>query len=270
MSHRRSSVAVIRLDLGSSSRKYTEAVSEVLNQVSNNVSILLTLSPVRPLHDFLNDRRTYPNYRNFVKSVNKKLMNVARRRGASIVVTPVIRKGGDKVFLSTSVMPPLGQPLFKAGNIVPINNKVSFNKSPEILSMGGVKLCFTYLEELEMPEVARICKFLGGDAVVTVNPPLLSERDPELTLKLGVVRAVENNIPIIGLGGYLTDGRIQQPTFLINSSGEVVDFYNDYEPAVFEVEVERLERAARLDLIRKYLKLIRELTSPPLGQGPHP
>jgi len=100
---------------------------------------------------------------------------------------------------------------------------------------------------------------LGSDAIVAVSPPLLTERDPDLTLKLGVVRAVENNIPLVGLGGYLASKRVQQPTFLVNSSGEVVDFYNDYEPAVFEVEIERLDRSVRLDLVRKYLKLIREM-----------
>lgn len=261
MNHRRSSVAVVRLDLGSSSRKYAEAIDEVLSQISDSVSILLTLSLVSPLSDFLNGRREYPNYKNFMKSVNKKLLSVARRRGVSIVVTPVIRKGGDKAYLSTGVMPPLGQPVFRAGNTVPVNDRVSSNKNPEVLQVGGVKLCFAYIKELEIPEVARVCKFLGSDAIVAVNPPLLTGRDPELTLKLGVVRAVENNVPIIGLGGYLTEKKIQQPTFLISSFGEVIDFYNDYEPAVFEVEVEGLERVVRLDLMKRYLRLIEETKS---------
>ncbi|MEM4593770.1 MAG: hypothetical protein QXU80_01910, partial [Zestosphaera sp.] len=99
--------------------------------------------------------------------------------------------------------------------------------------------------------------------IVAVNPPLLTERDPELTLKLGVVRAVENNIPLVGLGGYLSNRREQQPTFLINSSGKVVDFYSDYEPAVFEVEIERLDRSVRLDLVRRYFKLIKEISTHP-------
>lgn len=254
-------MAVVRLDLGSSSRRYAEAIDEVLGQISDSVSILLTLSLVSPLNDFLNGYRRYPNYKSFMKSVNKKLLSVARRRSVSIIVTPVIRKGGDKAYLSTGVMSPLGQPLYRASNTVPVGDRISSNKNPEVLQVGGVKFCFTYIKELEIPEVGRICKFLGSDAIVAVNPPLLTERDPELTLKLGVVRAVENNVPIIGLGGYLTEKKIQQPTFLVSSSGEVIDFYNDYEPAVFEVEVEGLERMVRLDLMRKYLRLIRETSS---------
>lgn len=260
MSYRKT-VAVVRLDLSSSSRIYAESVDEVLEHISSNVTLLLCLSSVNNLYDFISGRRRYNNYRNYVRNITKKLLSIAKRRGVSIVITPIIRKGGDKAYFSTGIIPPLGQPLFKAGNILPINNKVSSNKVPEVFEVSNVRLCFTYLKELEVPEVARICKFLGSDAIVAVNPPLLTERDPELTLKLGVVRAIENNIPLIGLGGYLSDKRLQQPTFLVNSSGEVVDFYNDYEPAVFEVEIERLHRSARLDLTRKYLKLIKEIST---------
>ncbi|MEM0474265.1 MAG: hypothetical protein QXV93_03100 [Zestosphaera sp.] len=262
MSYRKT-VAVVRLDLSSNSRMYAESIDEVLEHISSNVTLLLCLSSVNSLHDFISGRRKYNNYRNYVRNITKKLINVARKRKVSIVITPIIRKGGDKAHFSTGIIPPLGQPLFKAGNILPINDKILANKTPELFEVGGIKLCFIYLKELEVPEVARICKFLGSDTIVAVNPPLLTERDPELTLKLGVVRAVENNIPLVGLGGYLSNRREQQPTFLINSSGKVVDFYNDYEPAVFEVEIERLDRSVRLDLVRRYFKLIKEISTHP-------
>ncbi|MEO3994029.1 MAG: hypothetical protein QN229_06985 [Desulfurococcaceae archaeon TW002] len=257
----RKTIAVVRLDLSSSSRMYAESINEVLEHISSNVTLLLCLSQVSSLYDFINGYRKYNNYRNHVRNIIKKLLNVARRSRVSIVITPLVRKGGDKAYFSTGVIPPLGQPFFKAGNILPVNDKISSNKTPEVFDVGGIKLCFIYLKELEVPEVARVCKFLGSDIIVSVNPPLLTERDPELTLKLGVVRAVENNIPLVGLGGYLSDKKLQQPTFLINSSGDVVDFYNDYEPAVFEVEIERLDRSVRLDLMRKYLKLIKEIST---------
>ncbi|MGC8974949.1 MAG: hypothetical protein ACP5KB_01975 [Thermoprotei archaeon] len=256
-------VAVVRLDLSSTSRMYAEAIDEVLEQISSNVALLLCLSLVNSLYDFFSGRRKYNNYRNYVRNITKRLLNVARKRGVSIMITPLIRKGGDKAHFSTGMIPPLGQPVFKAGNILAINDKISSNKVPEVFEVGGIRLCFTYLKELEVPEVARICKFLGSDAIIAVNPPLLTERDPELTLKLGVVRAVENNIPLVGLGGYLSSKKLQQPTFLVNSSGEVVDFYNDYEPAVFEVEIERLDRSVRLDLVRKYLRLVKEISTYP-------
>jgi len=258
MSYRRT-VAVVRLDLSTSSRMYAETISDVLEQISSNVSLLLCLSSVTSLYDFINGRKRYSNYRNYVRNITKKLLNVVRRRNVSIIITPLIRKGGAKAHFSTAIIPPLGQPVFKAGNILPINDKISSNKTPEVFEVGGIRLCFIYLNELEVPEAARVCKFLGSDAIVAVSPPVLTKRDPDLTLKLGVVRAVENNIPLVGLGGYLASKRLQQPTFLVNSSGEVVDFYNDYEPAVFEVEIERLDRSVRLDLVRKYLKLIREM-----------
>jgi len=253
-------IAVARLDLSKGSRSYIESLKEVLNQVSKNVSALLTLPPANALRDFINGRKDYTSYRNNLRTLTNRLSLLARDKRIPLIITPVLRKAGSKVYMTTLIISPLGHYMFKGRSFIPPNLVISSSKNVELAKVANVDLCFLFIKDLEVPEVARICKFSGSDAMVAVNPPLLTERDPTLTLNLSIARAVENCLPVIGLGGYLSTEDVQQPTYLINSDGDVVDLYKDMDPSVFEVEVRKVNSKVRLDIVKKYTSLIKELT----------
>ncbi len=253
-------IAIARLDLSKGPRGYVESLKEVLNQVSKNVSALLTLPPTNVLKDFISGRRDYISYRNSLRTLTNRLSLLTRSKQISLIITPVLRKAGNKIYMTTLIISPLGHYMFKGRGFISPNVVISPSKNVELARVANVDLCFLFIKDLEAPEVARICKFSGSDAIVAVNPPLLTQRDPNLTLNLSIARAVENSLPVIGLGGYLSTEGVQQPTYLINSNGNVVDLYKDMDPSVFEVEVRKINSKVRFDIVKKYISLIKELT----------
>ena len=111
---------------------------------------------------------------------------------------------------------------------------------------------------MEIPELFRACVLKGGDAAVVVQLPTLTYRDPSLTLSLSMVRARENRLPIIGVGGYLEDGA-QQPSFVVGRDGSLIESTDSLQPDIFEVEIRKGERRMNTTLAKKYIKLVKEV-----------
>ena len=258
LTYGRAVLAVARIDLGVNIREYVKSIEETLDHVSNKVSALLVSPPVMPLYDVLKGRRRYTSYKNNLNNLLTKVSSVARRKGITVMLSPVLRRAGNKLYLMNVIIPPIGAPVFRGRGLIPLTPEISSSPDYEVLTIDGVNLCFSILNDIEVPEVFRICLFRKGDAVVAVNPPLLTRRNPDLTLYMAMVRARENKIPIIGVGGYAEGGNVQQPTFIIRSDGRIAEISDTPEPNIFEIEVPATGRLLNPDLARKYIKIVKE------------
>lgn len=256
--YRRVVLAVARMNLDVGTREFVRKTDEITQHLSNRVSALLLSPPVFPLYETLIGKRRYGNYRSNLKTLVSRLSSISRRRGITLVLTPVLRRAGNKLYLSNVLIPSVGPPLFRGKSVIPVSSKVSGSPNVEMITIENVNICFAILNDLEVPEVTRAYAFLGGDAIVAVSPPIITRRRPEMTLMFAATRANENDIPIIGIGGYAENGSIQQPTFIIERDGHVAEVARDAEPDIFEVEVPSIGRRPQPEIARKYLKFVRD------------
>ncbi len=253
------SLAVIRANLGTSIKEYISVITETIKEIAHsNVIAVIVPALVNPLHDFLFGRRRYNSYRNHLNTMLSKLNAISRKYGKIIILTPVLRRAGNKIYVTNTIIPPIGGPVYRGKTFTSINNLTNAGKDLEMINIEDINLCFVMLDDIEIPEVFRACVLKGGDAAVIVQLPTLTYREPSLTLSLSIVRARENKLPVIGVGGYLEDGA-QQPSFVIGRDGAVIDSTDSLQPDIFEVEIRESERRINITLARKYMKLIREL-----------
>jgi len=254
----RAILAVARIDLGVGVKEYVRLVEETAEHLSNRVMTLITSPPVKPLHEVLVGRRKYSSYRNNLNTLLNKLSYLSQNQGITLILSPVLRRAGNKLYITNVILPPVGLPIFTGREIVPATSSISSGPEYEVLKIGSINLCFSILNDLEIPEVCRMCLFKKGDAIVAVNPPLITDRDPEMTLSLAIARARENRLPLIGVGGYTEAGSVQQPTYIVRSDGKLAEVSESPEPNIFEVEISPVGKVYNLDLTRRYLKLIKE------------
>ena len=251
-------LAVARIDLGVNTREYIKSIEETLNHVSDRVSALLISPPIGPLYDTLRGRKKYTSYKNNLNNLLSRLSSLSRRRGVTIMLSPVLKRAGNKLYVTNVIVPPIGTPRVRGRSMVPLTEGIAGGSELEMVKVDSVNLCFSISKDLEIPEISRICLFKRGDAIIAVNPPLITRRNPELTLYLAMARARENRIPIIGIGGYAEEGNIQQPTFIVRSDGRVAEVSDTPEPNIFEIEVPASMRQYNLELAKKYTKIVKE------------
>ncbi len=251
-------LAVARMNLGTSTREFIRKTDEITQQLSEHVSAMLLSPPVMPLYETLIGRRRYGSYRSNLKTLVTRLSSISRRRGITLVLTPILRRAGNKLYLGNVLIPAVGPPIFKGKSVIPVSERVAGSPNIEMVTIENVNICFALLNDIEVPEVIRAYAFLGGDAVVTVSPPIITKRKPNVTLMLAATRAKENYMPIIGIGGYAENGSIQQPTFIIRRDGQIAEIAEGAEPDIFEVEIPSSNRRPQPEVARKYIKLIRE------------
>jgi len=253
------SLAVVRINLGTSIKEYIAMTSESLKEISRSNAIAVILPAlVTPLRDFIYGRRRYNSYRNHLNILLSKINALTRKYGKIVILTPVLRRAGNKIYITNIIIPPIGGPIHKGKTITSINNVISGGNDLELINIENINLCFIILDDLEIPELFRACVLKGGDAAVVVQLPTLTYRDPSLTLSLSMVRARENRLPIIGVGGYLEDGA-QQPSFVIGRDGSLIESTDSLQPDIFEVEIRKGERRMNTTLAKKYVKLVKEL-----------
>ncbi len=254
----RVALAVTRLNLDLSTREFIKKTNEVMQQLSPHVSAMILSPPIMPLYEALTGRRRYGSYRSNLKTLITRLLGISRRRRMTLVLTPILRRAGNKLYLGNVLLPSMGPPIFKGKNVIPVSERVSGSSNLEMITIDNVSICFAILNDLDVPEVIRAYTYLGSDAVVAVSPPIISRRKPTMTLMVAATRAKENRIPVIGLGGYAEGGSIQQPTFIVRKDGVIAEVAEGAEPDIFEVEIPSSGRRPKPDLARKYIKLIRE------------
>ena len=253
------SLAVVRINLGTSIKEYIAMTSESLKEISRSNAIAVILPAlVTPLRDFIYGRRRYNSYRNHLNILLSKINALTRKFGKIVILTPVLRRAGNKIYITNIIIPPIGGPIHKGKTITSINNIISGGNDLELINIEDINLCFIILDDLEIPELFRACVLKGGDAAVVVQLPTLTYRDPSLTLSLSMVRARENRLPIIGVGGYLEDGA-QQPSFVVGRDGSLIESTDSLQPDIFEVEIRKGERRMNTTLAKKYIKLVKEL-----------
>jgi len=257
------SLAVVRINLGTSIKEYIAMTSESLKEIarSNAMAVILP-ALVNPLRDFIYGRRRYNSYRNHLNILLSKLNALTRRYGKIVILSPVLRRAGNKIYITNIIIPPIGGPIHKGKTLTSINNVISGGNDLELINIEDINLCFILLDDLEIPELFRACVLKGGDAAIVVQLPTLTYRDPTLTLSLSMVRARENRLPVIGVGGYLEDGA-QQPSFVIGRDGSLIESTDSLQPDIFEVEIRKGERRVNTTLAKKYIKLIKELSLVP-------
>jgi len=253
------SLAVVRINLGTSIKEYIAMTSESLKEISRSNAIAVILPAlVTPLRDFIYGRRRYNSYRNHLNILLSKINALTRKYGKIVILTPVLRRAGNKIYITNIIIPPIGGPIHKGKTITSINNIISGGNDLELINIEDINLCFIILDDLEIPELFRACVLKGGDAAVVVQLPTLTYRDPSLTLSLSMVRARENRLPIIGVGGYLEDGA-QQPSFVVGRDGSLIESTDSLQPDIFEVEIRKGERRMNTTLAKKYIKLVKEV-----------
>lgn len=253
------SLGVIHTDLGASTKEYLMTLSTTLSSLSETkVDAVLVSTPVNPIRDVLIGKRKYGSYRHYLGSLLTRLGNLALKTRKHIILSPILRRAGNKLYMMSAILPPIGGPIIKGRKLKPINGVVSGGTDLDLITINGVNLCILMLDDIEVPEICRLCLYKGCDAFISIQPPILTERPPDLTIAISAVRAKENSTPVISIGGYVAEA-IHQPTFIVRRDGSIADEISSFEPNVFEIEIPKLDRIEKKTMTKLYSKILKEI-----------
>lgn len=239
-------IAVYRLNLGSSSREYIRELQKLSAEVGPADLSLIPL-PTKIFKDLISGRKTYASYRKAVRAILNRIS--ALSSSGRVYVSPVaVQYGGNSFISVVEAMTGLeiSRKFIQYGN----NFKGFLPKSPGV-EVSNIKICFLVLDDIMYPEVARYCSSSGSNVLVSFSPPL-EKVDPELIVFAARMRAYENNINIIVVGGYMEGESI--PTLVVRRDGTVVDVTNDSQPEVLSIQLAQEEASQRpyIEALRKY------------------
>ncbi len=255
------SIGVVRIDVGRNTREYLEIFTDMIKNYARSqrrVSVIVTIPPIQPLKEVIEGRKKYSTYRNYVNNLARKLRDTAGLYATTLIITPTLTRGGNKLYLTTSALPPVGELKSVSKKVAPYRNeKVSGSSKLELFNIGGINLCFILLDDLRYPEIPRACKSKGSDVLISIQPPTLSELRSEQILSLSVSRALENTLPLISVGSYFEEFE-QQPTIIVKSDGAIAELVEATEPHIIEVEVGKVSNLSNEGLSKKYIRLFDE------------
>jgi predicted amidohydrolase len=253
-------IAVLHLDLGLNSRAYVNAVSDITEDLKKaGAGLIILPPPIQPLRDFIVGKRKFQSYKSYLNSLLSKLLDVSSKTHYSILVSPVLKRAGNRLYMTSALIKPLREIVFKGKKMVSYANAIDVGRDVELIDLGTIRLCNLILNDIEYSELARVCALRGADVIISVQPPTLTMMNQEVLISLSISRAYENGIPLISLGGYVGQV-IQQPTFFIKSDGSIADMANTFEVDAFVAEIPRKEVVfAKEALARKYIKLFNDI-----------
>lgn len=256
-------IAVLHMNVDTSVKEFMKSVKEfIYNSKGKGAQAVLMPAPLHPLIDVLRGSRKFSVYESYMMELINKLLDISNETSTYLLISPIIYRAGSRKYLATTLVTPQGKTyiakkVFSEGNL---NVAVTPGKEVEVLDVGGVKFCPLIGSDIKVPEVVRLCNYLGSDVVLSVQLPKLCAHKDEVLTSILITRALENPLPIINLGGYVEDGVNLVPTLLISSAGEVVDVYKDFEPSVFVVEVVKRSILPDNLMIRYFKNIIKFLS----------
>ncbi len=172
---------------------------------------------------------------------------VAIENSAYIVLGPIVERAGPRLFLSTVVIAPNGAILAKYRKISlnHIDTSLGISSGRQTIIMNELKRPIGILSEddLYYPEIARSLILNGATALITSLRP---GEDPKRVKLLLQTRSIENNVPILAVGGMLetVDRAFEIPTIVIDPQNGIVEELE--EPKDTFVLVEVLEKPTNL------------------------
>ncbi|MEM1982226.1 MAG: hypothetical protein QW596_00325 [Sulfolobales archaeon] len=251
-------IAVLHMNIDVGVKEFIKSVKEFISDSkSRGAQIVIAPAPLHPLIDVLKGSRRFSAYESSMTELINKLLDISNEVLTYLLISPLIYRAGSRKYLATTLVTPQGRTynvkkVFGEGNL---NIAISPGKEVEVLDVCSMRLCPLIGSDISVPEVARLCNYLGSDVILSIQLPKLTIDREEVIKSTLVTRAVENSIPIINLGSYIGDGVSMVPTLLVSSSGDIVDMYNDFEPSVFVVEIAKRNVTIDKSVI-KYLKNI--------------
>ncbi len=256
-------IAVLHLNVDIGVKDFIRGVEEfVIDSKGKGAQLVVMPAPLHQLIDVLKGSKKYSAYMASISDLIDKLSGLSNKVLTYLLVTPVVHRAGSRKYLASVLITPQGltHRVKKVLSENDLNLTVSPGRDVEVLDVCGIKLCPLIGSDINVPEVPRLCNYLGADVILSVQLPRLTPVREDILKSVLIVRAVENSIPIINLGSYTGDGVSLAPTLLVSSSGDVVDMYNNFEPSVFVVEVAKRKVAPDKNMVR-YLKNIVKLLS---------
>ncbi len=248
-------LTVYRLDLGVGAREFAKEVYRLAAEAGPSAASVVPL-PTKPLRDLLAGRKDYSSYRRVIKALTDRVSAVVGSE--RVYVGPVAARYGRNTFLS----------MVEATSKSEVSRKfVRFGpefrgyvpRSP-LVDVRGVSTCFLLLDDLFYPEVSRYCVESGCSTLISVVPPV-AELDPDLVTLAARVRAYENSVGVVVVGGYSRER--STPTVVVRRDGSLADVVDDSRPEVLEIQLarDRTERP-RSEVVRSYYaKAIRVLNN---------
>lgn len=250
------SVAVLHINVDVSVKEFLKSVEGfVADSKGKGAQLVVMPAPLHPLIDVLKGSKKFSAYESSTTDLINKLLDLSNKVLMYLLISPIIYRAGSRKYLASNLITPQGRTysvrkVFGESNL---NVIISPGREVEVLDVCGIKLCPIIGSDINVPEVSRLCSYLGSDVILSIQLPRLKTVEDEILKSLLIARAVENSIPIINLGSYMEDGVSLAPTLLVSSSGEVVDMYSNFEPGVFVVDIVKRKVEANESAV-KYLK----------------
>lgn len=248
-------LTVYRLNIGVGTKEFLRELYRLATEASPTAISILPL-PVKPLRDLLMGRKNYGSYKRGVRMLANKVSAIVSSERT--YVGPVVVRYGENTYLS----------MVEATSGIEVSRKfVRFSEEfkgyvprfPSV-SVRGVSICFLVLDDIFHPEVARYCVESGSTTLVSIVPPI-TEVDPDLIVLAARMRAYENAVNVIVVGGYIKDRTT--PTAVVRRDGSIADIASDTRSEVLEIELAS-DIVARLynEAVRRYYaKIIKILNS---------
>ncbi|MCX8184968.1 MAG: hypothetical protein RMI56_02285 [Sulfolobales archaeon] len=248
-------IAVYRLNLGVGTKEFVREVYKLAIESSPASASILPL-PLKPLRDFTSGRKNYGSYRRAIKTLTTKVSAVVNSERA--YVGPVAMRYGGNTFLSVvEVMSgaEISRKFIKYGE----GFKGHIPRLPNVI-VGGISMCFLLLDDVFYPEAARYCAESGSTLLVGIFPPI-ADLDSELAVAAARLRAFENRVNVILLGGYVKDR--STPTVIVKRDGSVVDIADDTRSEVIEIQLtgESAIRPRSESMYKRFAKMLKILNN---------
>ncbi|AEM38524.1 Nitrilase/cyanide hydratase and apolipoprotein N-acyltransferase [Pyrolobus fumarii 1A] len=172
------------------------------------------------------------------------LSKVAIENGVYIIGGPIIERAGPRIFMTTFVLAPNGEIIYKYRKLVLNEREKSYGISSgrEVVTLEQLPRRIGVMSEDDLlaPEVARSLVLQGSTAIVLT----LSFSQPiNLVKNLLLARSIENHVPILALGGIVEHAteRKEVPTIIVDpEQGTIAEEHSGEEkPLIVEMRVDK-------------------------------
>ncbi len=242
--HMKLKLLVKRANLDRARRLLREAVSK--NTEGIHVAVLPAYVNIGAFHLFYSESRAKNIVRHQAERIpgptTEYLSKIAIENGVYIIGGPIIERAGPRIFLTMFVIAPNGDIVGKYRKLVLAKREKSYGVSAgrEVLTINQLprRLGIMAEDDLLAPEVARSLILYGATGIITT---LGFSQDVELLKNLLLVRSIENNVPILALGGIVEHGteKFEVPSIIVDpEQKKIADIHEGEEkPLIVEMRV---------------------------------
>jgi len=224
-------IAIAHISLKLMSKKVNfEKAKRVVHEAKQRGAkaiILPSMLNIGPIFSFYSPAQVKSIVRNHAERIPSGptatfLSSLAVSSGVFIISGPIIERAGPKVFLTSFAVSPAGSFLKRYRKIVlnPIDRTLGFSEG-RTLEFFDLKEKYGVMIEGDVlfPEIARGLTILGS-TVLLAFPRIEPAFDKKLR-KLLEARSIENNLPIISMGGMVKSQEqtlSELPTYIFDPS----------------------------------------------------